>query len=122
MGDKLSRGTCPEGDNRDTPIGGVSRLSRLRSGEPVPGLRVIDRIEHIEGDPRQEWAWTDAALVAGNPHQQVEPIDGLFPVAHPKGSAEVASPSKPDGVGTVDPSTEPTHHKTHQTRKAVARE
>lgn len=56
-GDNLSRGTCPEGDNRDTPIGGVSRLSRLRSGEDVPGLSIIDRLELLDGEPGQEWAW-----------------------------------------------------------------
>jgi hypothetical protein len=36
MGDILSRGTCPEGDKRDTPIGGVSRLSLYPQAGLVP--------------------------------------------------------------------------------------
>lgn len=35
-GDRMSAGTVPEGDNRDTPIGGVSRLSRDPRAESVP--------------------------------------------------------------------------------------
>lgn len=63
-GDKLSRGTCPEGDNRDTPKGGVSRLSLVPSGEIVPAdLLIID-----DAQPGQERLWED-----GPRNPQVQP-------------------------------------------------
>lgn len=56
QGDKLSRGTCPEGDNRDTPKGGVSRLSLVPSGELVPANPLL--IDNAK--PRREWPWEGA--------------------------------------------------------------
>jgi hypothetical protein len=74
-GDKLSRGTSPGGDNRDTPIGGVSRPSRHSpvGDVPVPqpcpchlaGQRqafalmveyLLELIDQIDGDPDLEIA------------------------------------------------------------------
>lgn len=63
-GDKLSRETSPGGDNRDTPIGGVSRLSRRSpiGDVPVPHsypgtgcLTVLETLSLHEGEPAHWW-------------------------------------------------------------------
>lgn len=104
MGDKLSRGACPEGDKGDTPIGGVSRLSRLRSGGDVPGLQVIDCVEVHEGDPVQRWAWEPCPEAARN--------TDIFPPAEALGGDDL--PDNPSVQAFVDPEEETTHYATHQ--------
>lgn len=64
-GDILSAGTVPEGDNRDTPIGGVSRLSRHPRAESVPvaaSLTVIESGWLIDGEAEPSWSWVEADL------------------------------------------------------------
>jgi len=65
-GDKLSRGTSPGGDKRDTPIGGVSRLSRHSpiGDVPVPHfypgtgcLTVLETLSLHDGEPAHWWTW-----------------------------------------------------------------
>lgn len=100
-GDKLSRGTCPEGDNRDTPKGGVSRLSPVPSVGSVPpreavrlssasfdkqskessALTVIDSPTDHEGEPNQHWAW-------GSPSRKFE-FDGDTFHRRGKGSSKL---------------------------------
>ncbi len=104
MGDKLSRGTCPEGDKGDTPIGGVSRLSRLRSGGDVPGLQVIDCVEVHEGDPVQRWAW--------EPGPETARTTDIFPPGDTLGGDGL--PDNPNAQAIVDPKGETTHYATHQ--------
>lgn len=57
QGDTMSRGTCPEGDNRDTPKGGVSRLSRLPHLGSVPVLielaEKVRRLSPSHRDPER---------------------------------------------------------------------
>lgn len=84
MGDKLSRGTRPAGDNRDTPKGGVSRLSRLRSGEIVPGLVVSDRAEALDGEPAQEWVWG-----AEEPFARTHQNPRIFPTVEDDGGGNI---------------------------------
>jgi hypothetical protein len=99
MGDKLSKGTCPEGDDRDTPIGGVSRLSPVPSVGSVPGLIVIDSPTDHEGDPWQEWAW--------DPGPETNLFIGLFPLSAGHGSTEGASPVNPAGTGSLTEAANP---------------
>lgn len=62
-GDKLSRGTSPGGDKRDTPIGGVSRPSRLSPignvpvPQPVTVLMLAETEALIDGEPVFGWQW-----------------------------------------------------------------
>ncbi len=61
-GDILSAGTVPEGDNRDTPIGGVSRLSRHLRAESVPvaaSLTVIESGWLIDAEAECSLSWTE---------------------------------------------------------------
>jgi hypothetical protein len=93
MGDILSKGTCPEGDDRDTPIGGVSRLSPVPSVGSVPGLVVIDSPTDLDGDPLQEWAWDLGA--------ETNLFAALFPRPDPESSTDHLSPAHPVRAGSL---------------------
>lgn len=99
MRDILSRGTCPEGDDRDTPIGGVSRLSPVPSVGSVPGLVVIDSPTDVDGDPLQEWAW-DLGV-------ETNLFAVLFPRPHRQGSADGHSPATSSTAETLTAEAKP---------------
>lgn len=106
MRDNLSPGTCPEGDDRDTPIGGVSRLSLVPSVGDVPGLVVIDTPVSLEGDPGQEWAWEALG--------KTEPAHGIFPPARRFGGGSL--PDTINSRASIDLEGVNTQHATHQLR------
>lgn len=63
MGDKMSWGTCPEGDKGDTPIGGVSRLSLVPPVETVPGgLTITETLSLHDGEAMHWWDWSREAV------------------------------------------------------------
>jgi len=84
-GDKLSRGTSPGGDNRDTPIGGVSRPSRHSPVGDVPVPQSVTALILAEtealhdGEPVYGWRWDEgtgasniACTVARTPMGQTD--------------------------------------------------
>lgn len=92
-GDILSWGTCPEGDNRDTPKGGLSRLSRLPSGESVPFVR------GLEG---ADWCCSSAKALS----HAFSPIRAMADGA----SATIArksGPARPYAANTPQPTRQP---------------
>jgi hypothetical protein len=108
MRDILSKGTCPEGDDRDTPIGGVSRLSPVPSVGSVPGLLVIESPTDLDGEPCQEWAW-DLGVETGL-------FGVLFPGPYCQGSTETLSPPQSKHSRDFDGTGKHTHLITHQRR------